>query len=325
VAFPSPRSCFGLLPVLVFSAMLTACGGGGGSGTGLPPGGRGATPTPPIYMVAGAITDTNSGGPLAGATVTIGPVPNNATCNAAQTDALNVCGTPGAPLATTTTTSTGTYILTLASAGTYMVAVFANGHATLHRTIVVNGATSVLCSITRLTADEIAWLADFNNKRATISFPHSFPNLKVDEYAERQARRWAADVAAGITKYGDAGYAPYGAAYVASPGAMYVVGGILDLVPPPGGQWLTADNGWFAEKANCPNGNWQMCTFAENTGHYIEASNTSDVWVGLGASLTSFNYPPFGQQYAYNVMIIGNNAGPGPPSNRVVAERPVKI
>jgi len=311
---------------LLLAGLLSACGGGGsgGGGSALPPPSGGPTPTPPpSFGVAGILTDADTGAALGGATVTLGALPNATTCNRAQTDTFNACGAPTAPVLITATNASGQFSLALAAGGTYMLAIAAPSYATFHRVVSASPAgrlaTAIITAqITHLTADEIAWLADFNNRRATISLPHSFPNLAVDEYAERQARRWAADVAAGITQYGDAGWTSYANAYGASPGAMYIVGAIGDLVPPPQGQWSTADGAWFAEKANCPGGNWQTCQFASNTGHYIEASNTSDVWVGLGESLTSFNYPPFGQQYAYGVMIIGNNAGPGPPSNRIV-------
>jgi hypothetical protein len=56
-------------------------------------------------------------------------------------------------------------------------------------------------------------------------------------------------------------------------------------------------------------GNWQTCTFAGNTGHDMNLSNTADVWIGVGSApntATSIT--------AYDVMIIMNVNGPAPAS-----------
>ncbi|MBV8726719.1 MAG: hypothetical protein JO233_02955 [Candidatus Eremiobacteraeota bacterium] len=307
-----------LIQSLIASALislLAACGGGGGGGGGgsLPPPGGGGS-----VIVSGTITDTATHAVLHGATIVIGQLPSSG-CAATQTDTSNPCGVPAAPTTGTTTDSNGHFSITLTSGGTFMLTVADGGYATLRRTVVV-GTTNVDASgsISHLSADEIAWLADINAKRTTISVPRSFANLTIDEYAERQARKWAADVAAGITQYGDNGYGPYGAAYAASPGAIYQAAGVLAAVPPPGGQWNTAEGQWFGEKANCPNGNWQTCTFAANTGHYILLSDTVDVWLGLGESSQAGNLPGFGLQYFYNAMII-QASGTGLPLRRVLA------
>ena len=48
---------------------------------------------------------------------------------------------------------------------------------------------------------------------------------------------------------------------------MYGTDGVLDLTTNAGvGNWNGATLAWMAEKANCPNGDWQTCTFAEKTG-----------------------------------------------------------
>jgi len=312
-----------LSAALVLASLFTACGGGGGGGSALPPPGNPGgcsrvescpTPPPQQFVVSGVVTDSNKGAPLSGATITMGAVPNNTACNQAQTDILNVCGTPVAPTVSASSGENGAYSLNAGAAGTYMLTIAMSNYATLHRTVTVNvGLNTISGSLSHLSADEIAWLADINTSRATISYPHSFPNLQIDEYAERQARAWAADVAAGITQYGDPGYAKYGQAYSTSPGAMYAPAGVEAAIPPPGRQWKTADAQWFGEKVNCPSENWQTCTFASNTGHYILLSSTSDVWLGLGESATSFILGNFGPQFAYDAMII-EAPGAAPPS-----------
>ena len=275
-----------------------------------------STPTvaPTATTVSGTVVDYATGAGLSGATVTVGSLPNASTCNEAQTQSLNVCGTPAAPAQTAMTASNGTFTINNVTAGAHMLTV-ANGagYATLHAQIAVASGANALGTfkITALSSDEQHWLADVNAQRATVSSPTSFANLAVDEYAEEQARKWAADVVSGATTYGDAGYAPYQTAYGQQPGAMYGASGVLALVG-NAGAYLQADTNWMSEKANCPNGDWQTCTFADNTGHYMNLSNTVDVWVGLGESANAFNYSTYGAEWAYNVMIIMNVNGPAP-------------
>jgi hypothetical protein len=232
------------------------------------------------------------------------------------------CGVPASPLPTVTTSSTGAFSVAVPTTGTYMLTIAKDAtYATLHRTVAAAaGATSVgTVKITALSTDEQAWLTDVNNQRATVSVPVSFANLIIDEYAEEQARQWATDVAAGKTAYGDAGYAPYQAAYAASAGAIYGAAGDL-AEQPTASAYLSPDAQWFGEKSNCPSGNWQTCTFAGNTGHYINASNTQNVWIGLGESASSFAVTGFPNQWAYNLMIVQNVSAPGPASKvRAVA------
>jgi hypothetical protein len=66
----------------------------------------------------------------------------------------------------------------------------------------------------------------------------------------------------------------------------------------------------MAEKANCPSGNWQTCTFASNTGHYINISNTDTVWVGVGESRIA---PSTGYTF-YDAMLVDNLGETGPAS-----------
>jgi hypothetical protein len=317
---PTPKLAL-IAPALALCALLAACGGGGSS-----PGGGGsvvpptptptATPTPTPDTISGTAVEYVSSAPLSGFTVTVGSVPAASTCLASQTASTNACGVPAGATVTTTTSSTGTFSVTVPTTGTYMVTIGKDTtYATLHRTVAVAaGANAVgTVKVAALSTDEQNWLVDVNNQRATVSVPTSFANLQVDEYAEEQARKWSADVVAGTTTYGDAGYAPYQSAYGQYPGQMYGATGVLDL----GGaasQYLLVDQVWMAEKGTCPSGNWQTCTFATNTGHYINISNTNTVWIGLGESSSSFTYQATPNQWPYDLMLIENVSSSGPAS-----------
>jgi hypothetical protein len=318
-----------LASAFALCAVLAACGGGGtgssagGGGSVVPPAPTPtatATVTPPVDTISGTAVEYVSSAPLSGFTVTVGAVPTTSTCLASQTASANACGVPAGTTVTTTTSSTGTFSVTVPATGTYMLTIGKDTtYATLHRTVAVAAGANAIgtVKVAALSTDEQNWLVDVNNQRATVSVPTSFANLQVDEFAEEQARKWTADVVAGTTVYSDAGYAPYQATYSANPGAMYGAAGALNL----GGaasQYVISDQIWMAEKANCPSGNWQTCTFASNTGHYINISNTNTVWIGLGESNTSFtssNYPGIGTQiWTYDLMLIENGGSSGPAS-----------
>lgn len=323
-------------------ALITfgACSGGGGGGSSPVPGGGGGTPTPtptpaptatPVATtVTGTLVDYTSGSPIAGATVTIGALPNASTCNNAQTATLNVCGTvSGPPTWTGTTSSTGTWEVLIpqtAGTGNFMIAISnGTGYATLHAQIAVAAGANALGTfkITALSSDEQAWVADVNNQRTTVSYPVSFGNLTVDEYAEELEREYAAAVVAGTIPFSDAGEETYDAMYGTEPGAIYGASSVAALQP-SASAYLAADNAWMAEKANCPNGNWQTCTFADNTGHYINISNTTDVWVGLGESSSSYYNTTYNATYwAYGIMIVMNVNGPAPAGFRRATAEPI--
>jgi len=324
-----------LLP-LALAACLAACGGGGsgtsGGGSSVLPAGTGTatpkptpvptptptvTPTPAPIVLSGTAVEYTSGAALSGFAVTVGAVPVASTCLTGESNTSDACGVPGNPSYTGTTTASGTFSVTVPAAGTYMLTI-ANGatYATLHRSVTIPAAGLAIgtVKVAALSTDEQAWLADLNNQRATVSTPVSFSNLVIDEYAEEQARAEAAAVASGAQPYGDATESLYIGYYAASPGVIYsTAGGAADLVGAASG-YLTADTQWMAEKANCPSGNWQTCTFAANTGHYINISTTANVWVGVGESSTSFSDPPYGNEWAYALILPGDNSGTAPAS-----------
>ena len=194
----------GVLAAVVAAVALSACGGGGGTSGGgggaLPPTPTSApTAIPTAAPVTGQVADFASGAALSGATVVVGSVPNPATCNGAQTQTLNVCGTPGGTLYQATTSGSGSFSLTVPASGTYMLTVSdGSGYATLHEQLTLAAGQNLgTLKISALTADEQNWLVLVNQQRATVSFPTSFGNLAVDEYAEEQRRQRATDVSTG--------------------------------------------------------------------------------------------------------------------------------
>jgi hypothetical protein len=225
------------------------------------------------------------------------------------------CGVPAPPLATATTNSAGAFSVAAPGVGTYMLTIGKDAtYATLHRSVTVaaSGTSLGTLRVAALSSDEQAWLVDVNHQRLTVSSPASFPNLIVDEYAEEQARQWAADISDGKTAFGDAGAALYQAAYAAEPGALYSVATTLAATSSPSA-YLRVDAAWMAEKSNCANGSWQTCVFAEDTGHYINISNTQNVWVGLGESSSAGN----SGSWNYDLILVENPFnGPGPANVR---------
>lgn len=156
--------------VLASTLVLAACGGGGGGTSG----GGGmlpvptptntpvtvSTPTPtptPVPTVAstslaGKVADRGSSAPLAGFTVTVGALPNNQTCNGAQTQTLNVCANVATTVATATTIADGTFSIPTLAPGSYMIIVGKDGtYATLHRTFTVAAGVNTLGTVS-LTA-----------------------------------------------------------------------------------------------------------------------------------------------------------------------------
>lgn len=306
------------LGAIVLAALASGCSGGGGNSspsTPVSPIPTGNPTNPPgsgsLSSVSGIVLDGTSNVPLQGTTVSLGTLPNPSTCNAAQTQSVNACGTASAVVASAQTGVNGSFVIPSIATGDYLLTVTKDGSlATLHRKFSVVSGSNALpnVSLLELTASEQSWLAEVNGNRQSISSPMSFGNLVVDEYAQEQAVRWAKDEAAGSIPYTDASYIPYQDAYTASPGAIFTPAGVLALGAGSAYNYTLADSEWFGEKTNCPNGNWQTCTFSSTTGHYINISNTDTVWVGLGES-DAANASGY---HAYDVMLIENLANAGP-------------
>lgn len=269
------------------------------------------TTAPVTTSVSGTVVDFASGAALSGFTVTVGAAPDMFTCmGLAQGNSTVPCGVPMAPTQTTTTAANGFFSVSGAPIGMQMIVIAKDAtYATLHRTATLTTGINALgtLKITALDASHQAWLADWNSRRATVSFPTSYANMIVDEYAQEQATKWAADYTASGLDISDAGYGQYQTAYSSSPGSMYGAAGVLD-VQFSVADYTDADFAWFNnEKPNCPGGNWATCPFADNTGHYMNGSNLRDVWVGLGDDeQPTPNLDGFGPAYYYDVMIVTN-------------------
>ncbi len=273
--------------------------------------------------INGTLAEFTSGAALAGFTITVGSTPDPYTCLNSQSASSMPCGVVASPVATETTGPSGTFSLPNIPLGTYMITI-GNGsptYSTLHRTYTVTPGVNALgtLNVSQLSSDEQAWLADINNQRATVSYPISFANLVIDEYAEEQARAEATAIANGTDPYSDSTEGIFCTNYTNSPGGIGYAAGVADLQP-QASAYVAADNAWFGEKDNCPNDSWQGCTFAENTGHYINLSQTNDVWIGVGESLVSYHYQSggtdYGQQWAYDAVIPGDYYTSGPASRR---------
>jgi hypothetical protein len=268
---------------------------------------RAATTSGAIYY--GTVYDSMSSNPLAGATITLGQQPDFTKCAASQS-----CGTPTGKLYKSTTNSSGAFLFNGIPTGQYMLVLTKNSaYAGLHALVNLHaGHFKTALRLLALSKDEVAWVADVNHVRTTISYPRSFADMLVDQYAQIEARAWAANVAAGKTAFGDAPYAPYQNAYSHQPGELYGAAAVLALMPGPG-EYKLADQAWMAEKSNCPNGDWQTCPFRDNTGHYMNISNTDNVWIGVGESANAegptLQWPGYN---AYDVMEVMNTFAPGP-------------
>lgn len=318
---------------LAAALAVAGCGGGGGGsnpGSVIPtgPGGsttsptptptRTPTPTPSPAAISGTAVEYTSSAALAGFTVTVGQTPPPATCLNAESNTSMPCGVVASPLPTVTTSASGAFALTV-PLGTYMLTIGKdNTYATLHRTITVTSSGLALGTVrvAALSADEQAWLTDVNNQRATVSNPVSFSNLAIDEFAEEQAHAEANAVATGAQPYGDATEQLFAGYYAAEAAAMYSASGVASEQG-AAGAYAAADTSWMSEKANCTNGSWQTCTFSDSTGHYINISNTQNVWVGLGESSTPYNFN--GTNLWVYDMIIPTNYENTYPASRLRA------
>lgn len=291
---------------LTLAALLAACSGGGGGGV-LPPtggGGGGPTPQPQSYTVTGTVQDYDSGAAIAGAQIEVGQIPPT-TC----AYGYSACGQPLSPV-TATSTADGTFAVTLSATGTYMLQVAAvaadtnpantQTYAILHRSIGVTSSTSALgvIKLSKLSADEQAWIAQLNSDRATLAVPATGP-VVVDEYAEEQARAGATYMEDNPSSAGDATESVYDGYYAAMPGALGGAAGALGgaFSPPSTHHFEQAEAGWFSERTQCQGNIWTTCPFTNtglDTGHYINLAVDSLTWVGLGSWATAGQSSPIG-------------------------------
>ncbi|HEY8297729.1 MAG TPA: carboxypeptidase-like regulatory domain-containing protein, partial [Candidatus Baltobacteraceae bacterium] len=124
-------------------------------GTPLP--GATPTPVPTGYYASGSVRDADSGAAIAGAVVVIEPqvVPGSTP--------------PPNPTASATTAADGSFTVTSLLPGSNYLEIFESGYATMHEKFNITSFNTQVgnVSLTRLTAEQAAWLQQANADRAT--------------------------------------------------------------------------------------------------------------------------------------------------------------
>lgn len=278
-------------------------------------------PTPtstPVYKVSGTIRELSSRAALAGATIRIGGQPPSSCIGWLG------CGNPQEPSISATSAPDGSFAISGLAPNTYFMEVSLDPnqitgqtYAVLHQLVAVPFADLMIgeVSVSKLSTDESAWILKLNSERGTISFPATKP-IVIDEFAQVQARAEAEAVASGAFPYGDATESIFVKRYAATSGVVNqgIAGGVAALTD----TYSHAEDAYFAEKKNCPNGNWQTCTFAANTGHYLNLSTDTMFAVGLGESSMPMSVgAPCPGLYAF----AGITAGFGSPARMAGAAR----
>ena len=213
-----------------------------------------------VSVVTGVLTDFVAQTAIAGATVTIGTLPNASTCGPGWAG----CGTALAPTYTAVTQSNGSFsVAGVPNTGSYFLTIGVDANPTvsqtytiLHCTIAVSAANGVTnlgtLNISKLSSDEAAWLKQLNTDRATISYPATGPTV-MDEYSEEGARDEAAAVANGTDPFSDATETLFADQVLAQPGTISYGWRTVDAESLGPGEWNRAESAYFSEKANCPN------------------------------------------------------------------------
>jgi len=221
--------------------------------------------------VSGTVLELGTGVPIAGAIVTVGSLPDVNTCVGYEG-----CGHPVGTLHTAKSNSHGIFTIKGASIGEVFLQISKSGFAVLHARIALHDTANQLGSkrIAALRPDEIQAIDLLNHYRTTVSKPRTLGNLVVDEYALEYIRKFEDEIQEGKLSYGDPVYsAP------ADGNFGFETGGIeAGSQNSPKGEM----EGYFGEKQFCPNGNWKTCPYSETTGHYIQGSDSNDVWATPG-------------------------------------------
>jgi hypothetical protein len=321
-----PRPYIGGLAIILGICAFAACSGSSNVGQATPnlPAAVvtvSVTPKPtpkptaaPKASLTGVVRDISTHAVLSGFTITLGAVPVATTCLTAQTASTMPCGVPVSPLITKATSASGSFDITLITQGKYLLTIGKNGtYAKLHRTITLSAGVNPLGTVylTALDAPHQAWLADFNNRRLTVSSPASLPNLVIDEYAEEQAEAAVAgEQGADSTTVSDAAFET---AYAASTGALYTATGYNFGVSSDGeANAINAVDitGFNFDQQYCTP-NWLTCTPAGAPAlhtDYPGFSSKRDVWVGLGFPTESTG----DARYYFAVMVVANPSGTAP-------------
>jgi hypothetical protein len=150
-----------------------------------------------------------------------------------------------------------------------------------------------------LTKADLAEKTAMESDRATLGVPRVLTPLTFDSIQVAAGRRWSAYMA--TTGWFNhpcppphTGYAPCMSTWKweierhGMPSAENIDYGSSD--------WPVAEAAFMQERFNCPGRNWKRCTWAENTGHYINIMDDQD-WVGLGVAFSKTGVPYYDQEF----------------------------
>jgi uncharacterized protein YkwD len=308
-----------LVPLALATVAFASCGGGGGGASTAPavPAATtpaGAAPTPAASPdVAGTAVDDVTGRPIAGAIVYV----SGTTAIAGATPPA----APASPWPMTTTAADGSFDVknvppstwtasfTYAGAGypvypnAQWIEIFpADGHAAFHalRSIATVGTTALgNIAIALPSATDAAWLNQINSDRAALGVPSVNSPLVFDSVTLQTARYWASAMESGGFFAHTCPAAPTACVefwlYETQRGSIPSAQNISEQGS--SGSWQAAEAAFMAETANCPGADWQTCTYAETTGHYINIMAAAN-WAGVGSAQTPAT--PIVQYYAEN-------------------------
>lgn len=243
----------------------------GATPTPAPSGSATPTPVPSGYYAQGTVRDFDSGAPVAGATVVIAPP-------------VYAGSTPPPGVSTTTTTAAdGSFTIASLIPGSNFIEVFANGFATLHKKLNVTSFNNQLgsVSVTLLTSDQTAWLAQLNADRAAWNAPP----VVFDEILVEGARHWVSYMGTNgwyqrTCPSSDPSCQTAVQYETAAGGTFTTTGSNIDAELPPS-TWRTAESHMMAESANCPQPASAATCPNANAPEFLNIINSNYIWTGL--------------------------------------------
>lgn len=249
----------------------------------------GPTPTPTAvptgYYAKGIVRDIGSGLAISGATVILAP-----PIYAGATPPPVVNG------AEATTAPDGSFTLTGVTPGSNYLEVFENGYASIHKPVGVTTFDNELgaLNLTRVTADEAAWLQKVNSDRAQ----YGGPAVVLDEILQEAAQHWA-DYMATYGYYNDTcaqtadPNCQTASQYEQNAGAQYTNSAQNIYAQSAGSTWTDAENSFLAESNTCPQPTaYKTCQGLPSATHFDNLINPKFVWIGLAEHKNGNSYNP---------------------------------
>ncbi len=248
-------------------------------------------------QAAGRVVDTDSGTPVAGATVVL-------THTVLSDDAAHLISTSAV------TNADGSYVVANVPSAAMNVQVYSQGgYPTLHHGVdFAPGIGEGSLKVAKPTNAERRWLARINFERARYGL-HA---VVFDQSAIASARYWATYMAR--NKYFDhtlpRADPNADTPSDATPVTRYLKFSGLDLDDTNGmseniaefdgdASWSDAEDMFMAEKSKCPHGSPNGCAYGEATGHFLNILNPDFKWVGLGIAKIG------GQTYYDQEFVVG--------------------